>query len=232
MMLLFFLPLSGQVADKTVTDCNGNSRSIHGVLATGKVLVVTSSGVDCSICMGAAPAVQTFAAQNTGTMEVWGAMTFKSSANTNKPSCTQVNNWVNTYSWNDVFALVDSDRHFFMSGTPRYIVYDPSDYSIAYSGPNRSQAFQTATALANTVGFSTPGLRDVELVNFPGGIELKNFSGTMHYKLVSLTGKLVASGNLDQSGNRLMTNTMRPGIYLLALEAGDGQRITRKIFVN
>jgi Zn/Cd-binding protein ZinT len=73
------LPLSAQVADKSVTDCNGNTNSIYAVLNSGKVLVVTSSGLDCSICMSAAPAIQAYAAQNSANIEVWGSMTYKSS---------------------------------------------------------------------------------------------------------------------------------------------------------
>ena len=230
LLAVVLLPLTAQVADKSVTDCNGNTRSIHGVLATGKVLVVASKGLDCSICKSAAPAVQNFAAQNIGTIEVWGAMTYTYSSNT--PTCSDVSSWISTYGWTDVFTFVDSDKHWFLVGTPRYIVYDPSDYSIAYAGPNRTTAFQTASGLANSVGLSGALLSDIELVNFTGGVEIRNLSESADYRLVSLTGHIVDSGRLDKEHNLIYTSAFRSGIYLLALQSRGGERITRKIFVN
>lgn len=228
--LVCMLPLAAQVADKSVSDCAGNTRSIHGVLGSGKVLVVASKGLDCSICKGAAPAVQSFAAQNVGSIEVWGAMTF--TYNSNTPTCSQVGNWVSTYGWTDIFTFVDSDCYWFMTGTPRYIVYDPSDFSEAYKGPNRSVAFQTAMDLANTVGIRTPKLNETEIINMRGGLEVRNLATVVDYQLIGLTGALVGSGTLDAGNNRISTLSLRPGIYLLTLKSQDGNSITRKVLVN
>ena len=229
-LALLVLPAFGQVANKTVTDCNGDTRSIYGVLSTGKVLLVTSSGLDCSICMGAAPQVQSFAAANKGSVEVWGAMTF--TYNSNNPTCTQVTGWVNNYSWTDVFAFSDDTRHWFMTGTPRYIVYDPADSSKAYEGPSRSQAFQTATSLANTVGLEQRDLDRVEVGNYAGGIRVFNLGESTTAELISLTGKLIKSGRLSPDANQINTSGLRSGIYLLRLQTGNNETLVRKVLVN
>ncbi len=230
LLCIALLPLGAQVADKSVTDCAGTTKSIHGILGSGKVLVVASKGLDCSICKNSAPDVQNFAAQNVGTIEVWGAMTFTYSSNT--PSCSQVDNWVNTYNWSDVFAFVDSDRHWFKTGTPRYLVYDPSDFSIAYTGASRSTAFQTAINLANSVGIEAWSIQDIEIVNIPGGMDINNLSDGAFFSLYSLTGKVVKEGVVDSNNKHISTQDFNSGIYLLMLQTEAGTKTVRKIFVN
>lgn len=230
LLLIAFLPLSAQVADKSVSDCSGSTRSIYGVLGSGKVLLVASKGLDCSICKNSAPDVQNFAGQNQGRIEVWGAMTYTFNANT--PTCAQVANWVSTYNWTDIFTFVDSDRHWFMTGTPRYIVYDPSDNSEAYNGPNKNTAFQTATSLANSIGVTESSLQEIEISQVVGGIEIKNLPFTVSFNLYSLTGKEIFSGRMDENNNRISTESLKSGIYLLRLQGSGGAEVVRKLFVN
>ena len=226
---LSFFSLNAQVADKTVTDCSGTSNSIYAVLGSGKVLVVASKGVDCSTCKGSAPQVQTFASQNKGTIEVWGALTY--AFNSNNPTCTQVNNWVSTYNWTDIFTFADTDRHFYKTGTPRYIVYDPSDSTVAYSGPNRTQAFQVAQSLASSVGSVEENLSELSIINFRGGIEVINLTDRTTYELFDITGKNVDSGVLMPSEGKIYTENFNQGIYLIRFETTSGITV-RKIYMN
>lgn len=229
-LLLALVPLGAQVADKSVTDCAGTTNSIYSVLGSGKVLVVASKGLDCSICKSSAPAVQNFAAQNVGSIEVWGAMTF--TYNSNTPTCAQVSNWVSTYSWTDVFSFVDSDRHWYMTGTPRYLVYDPADSSLAYVGANRSLAFQTAKSLVSSVGRGELDFSDINIINVEQGVEVQNLPAPISYDLYSLTGMVVLEGNLDRNENRVGTAGLKSGIYLLKLSTKAGEGVVRKIYVN
>jgi len=123
----FTVTLQAQVANRTETDCNNQSRSIYNVLSTGKALLIASEGLDCSICQSKAPGLQNWAASNSSQVEVWAAMTFTYSSNA--PNCAQVNNWVSNYNWSDIFTFIDQNEFYFQSGTPIYWVYSPADSS-------------------------------------------------------------------------------------------------------
>src|SRR5688500_4452207 len=94
--ILFWIVASAQVADTSYTDCDGNTESIYGIIGQGTPLIIASKGLDCSICMGQAPGIQTFAADNP-TVRVWAAMNNKYS--TAQPTCTGANDWETTYAW-------------------------------------------------------------------------------------------------------------------------------------
>ncbi len=230
LLILMTIPVLAQVPDFTVTDCNNTSKSFYDVIASGKVLIIASEGLDCSTCMSKAPGIQNFAAQNSGTMEVWGAMTFLYKSDT--PDCAGVNQWVSTYSWNNIFAFIDSARTWFMSGTPRYYVYDPRDSSLAYEGFSESTAFQTATGLVNSMGAKENKLGDFTVNAANGYLEFQNApSGYINVQVVSLTGKPVKAGRVA-SGQRILVADLVPGIYLVSVKNTTGFQAVRKIYIE
>lgn len=122
----------------TVYDCNNTSKSISATLASGKALLIASKGFDCSICVNGAPALQSWAASNKSKVAVWAAMT--NTYNNQTPTCSNVSTWKSTHSWNDIFMFIDSTKRWFVNGTPKYYVYNPSNGAIIYSGNNVSTA--------------------------------------------------------------------------------------------
>ena len=130
------------IDDRTETNCEGESRSVYDIAATGMPIIVASKGFDCSICISQANEVAEFANENVWSIQVWGAMKYTYSSAI--PDCDDVNAWVDTHSWDNVFSFPDPDGHWAWLGTPYYQVIDPSTLEIAYEGPN----FTNATIIA------------------------------------------------------------------------------------
>lgn len=232
---LITLAASSQVMDVSVTDCGNNMSSIHTVLGTGKVLVVASDGLDCSICKGKAAGLQTFAAQNKTKIQVWGAMTFTYSNNT--PTCAGVINWVNTYGWTDIFTFIDANEYWFMSGTPRYTVYSPLDSSQAYQGFDENAALNKALELAGntTVGLSEFSQKDIYVSHSPGSVRLHNLPiGTNTIQLLSLTGRVVKSITAanEEGKYSMSTSDLNAGIYLVSVQNNNGFKAVKKVYVK
>ncbi|MDZ7847681.1 MAG: T9SS type A sorting domain-containing protein [Owenweeksia sp.] len=229
--LLATLPFLGQVPDKTVTDCNNFTQSIHGVFATGQVLMVVSNGLDCSICRGEAPSLQNFASQNSTNITVWGAMTNRYSGAI--PPCSEVNTWVNDYNWNDIYSFIDSSQHWFKFGTPRYYVYDPGDSSLAYEGISFSTAKQTARSLANSVGNRETGSPEFSLHTYQGFLEVQQWPyDRLHLTLLNITGKEIRNLHTSNADIRISTLGLAPGVYLVSLSNGKGFKEVRKVYVQ
>lgn len=144
-----------QLPDQTRTNCSSQSETLYESLNANKVVLVAADAFDCSICIAHAPSIGAYASNNPN-IKIWGAMGFKFSNNT--PTCTQVNGWVNSYNWNDVFSFVDANRSWAGNGYPTYTVIDPRDLTIAYRGTSHTQAMNRATEISNTITsiFSKP----------------------------------------------------------------------------
>lgn len=236
--LLFFLlysalQLSAQVADRSVTDCNNNSKSIYSVLASGKVLLVSSEGFDCSNCKNGAAALQSFAAQYSAQIEVWGAMTFTYSSAT--PDCNDVNDWINSYGWSNIFTFIDAGEFWFQSGTPRFTVYNPADTSIAYQGYNVTDARNIAQNLAATVHLKENFKKEFSLSYGDGIIRLINLpAGEVNVQLISITGKLLKTRQIISANKaeNLSVKNLQPGIYLVNVQNNNGFQAVRKIYLR
>lgn len=231
LLSLSVLSLSAQVMDHNVEDCNSNQNSIHQALANGKPLIVLSKGFDCGICISRAPGWGNWASANTQ-VQVWGAMT--NTYNNSIPSCTQVNNWVSNYGWSDIYTFVDSSKHFFEFGTPRYIVYDPSDSSEAYVGGSQSQARSTALSLVsnNNISIEENELDELQVFYNNGTLYFNNIpEGNTRVELYNLAGKKerVFTLRLDQS--ELPVRDLPKGIYLMRL-SNNRSAVTRKIVLS
>lgn len=227
---LFFL--QAQVMDRSVQDCNSNANSIYNVLGSGKALIVASKGFDCSICVSRAPAWGTWASSNAQAVEVWGAMTNTYSANI--PSCSALNNWVNTHGWSAIYTFIDSSQYFFASGTPRYLVYSPVDSSLIYQGSNDAQARTLALNASQTV-LSLRQNKSLEGINFFINKGTLHFSGVpsenILVEIYNLTGQKEKVRTVSKDNAVLPLNDLAKGIYLMRLSS-KGQAITRKIVLS
>lgn len=227
-----FLMGAQPIADASYTDCNSNTMSIYGVLGSGKVLLVANSGTNCSICMSHASGVASVADNNANTIQVWGAMTTKTGGNVN---CNAVNNWVSTYNWSNVFTFVDSNKEWFVSGTPRYHVISPLDSAVVYAGSNWNTAKQTAENLASQIiGLDEEELvNEVQLTNQQLVIKLNQANKNASVSLFDITGQQLLNEkyNTVQAEISLALNqSLKPGIYLVHIVI-DGKEYVKKLML-
>ncbi|MGB0978688.1 MAG: T9SS type A sorting domain-containing protein [Croceimicrobium sp.] len=219
--------LNAQVANHMVEDCNNNQNSIYQVLSTGTPLIVASKGFDCSICVSRAPGWGNWASNNPQ-VAVWGAMT--NTYNSNIPPCSQLATWVSNHGWSDIYSFIDSSKHFFEFGTPRYIVYDPSDSTIAYEGGNQSTARSTALGLvSNNISLKENALESLYFYYQDGNLNFENVpEGNTALELYNLAGKKERSLNLGDGRKSFMMSGLPSGIYLMRLQNSSAV-ISRKI---
>jgi hypothetical protein len=230
-LFLFALPflLNAQPLNTSVTDCNNVTKSIQTTLSSGKALIIAHKGVDCTICQGQAPSLQTWAAANKAKVEVWCALTWKYNPNTFNPACSATNSWVNTYNWTDIYTFPDYNRDCLSSGTPRYYVYSPMDCTIVFSG-GKSQA--EARALQETlVGIEESSLiKSVKISTFKGAVSLSGLSPTFQeVRLYNVTGTLQQI-NLIKA-EKLKIQNLKSGIYILQFIGQTSVIGSKKIFI-
>ncbi len=233
---LFALSATAQINDRTETDCNGNQRSVYEVGTEGKPLIIASKGFDCSICVNHAPNVGAFATTYVGQIEVWGAMTFTYSQNI--PTCTNVNNWVNTYSWSNVFTFVDASEYWFGAGTPTYRVINPVTHEQVYAGGNWATATNAALGLltlSTTVNEATKMGAKVFSDGQNLHIEASNvLESPFTVQVINLVGQTVAIFNLQSSRSGEIIKvpfSNKPGIYVLQLSQ-NGYKTAVKFVVH
>tara|TARA_R110002049_G_scaffold66165_5_gene173011 strand:- start:873 stop:1607 length:735 start_codon:yes stop_codon:yes gene_type:complete len=213
----------------TVYDCNNVSKNIQNTLGTGKSVVVLSKGFDCSICISAAPAWQTFAAQNTSSVEVWGAMTFTYSMSI--PTCSNITTWRNTHSWNNIFMFIDSTEQWYLRGTPRYVVYSAIDSTIVYDGRNPTTARNVAlnNSLVTSIT-SYESINEIKIKSTPGGVKIMNLpSDLTQIDLIELSGRTIKSLPIDATQIDISFPNIS-GIYLLKFTNSKNQVGTKKIY--
>lgn len=219
------------VPDASFTDCNGTTKSIYQALAMGKVLFVANAGTDCGICQSHAPNVAALANSNPSSIEVWGAITTKTGGN---PGCTSLNSWVSTYGWTNVFSFLDANKYWFVAGTPRYTVIDPSDSSIAYAGSNYTTAENTATQLATAFSVNENNLVN-EIVLLPTSIRV-SFSSTnspIEVTLYNVTGARLQQWSIPRGAATVelpLSNSYHKGLYILRMNIG-GKQVVEKIML-
>ncbi len=212
----------------TVYDCANVSKNIYATLGTGKSLVVLSKGFDCSICINAAPAWQTFAAANASDVEVWGAMTFTYGMAV--PNCSNVSTWRNTHNWNDIFMFIDTTERWYQSGTPRYIVYSAIDSSIVYEGRNATTARNIA--LNNSVVTSIndyTSVNNVKLLNSRRQLTLANLPDDLQsIHLVDISGRTIKQ--ITPTADQVSISAERPaGVYFLRFISNANQVAILKV---
>jgi len=233
--LLTFYSSFAQVQNYTYTDCDGFSESVYDILGQGKPLLIVSAGLDCSICMGQAPDVKAFADAHPE-VRVWGAMNYRYS--TNLPTCTGVNNWESTYSWQSIFMFPDVNDDWQGLSYPSYYVISPVDSLIQYQGASFSLASIFALDLVST-----------------GISPLNNSDRTFHYNAASNTLQITASAQenklqfflFNALGQMIihteilpeqtpiviaLSENMPAGIYFPTIQSQNGKIFSSKIVVK
>ncbi len=233
LLLLFALSVASAqaVMNRNEVDCNGQQMAIHQILGSGKALIISSQGLDCSICVSKASGWGNWASANKGSVAVWGAMTYTYSNNT--PSCGSLNSWMSTHGWNDIFTFVDSAEYYFQSGTPRYLVYDPADSSLIYQGGNENQARNFALGASQiNLGQAQFKLEDLDFFINRGQLNFRNVPpGRTLIEIYNLAGKKEKSFQLSESHKVLNISDLPKGIYLVRM-SGIKSALTRKIVIS
>jgi hypothetical protein len=216
--------------NKTVYDCNGNSRTIHDVLGSGKALIIAHKGVDCSICQGVAPSWQTWAAANKTKVEVWGAMTYKYNPNNFSPMCTATLNWKNTYNWTDIFTFPDSSRLWAHNQTPRYYVYSPIDSSIAWQGSSHTMA-QSEALSRSIVGIQDFfKANDIQLIYNGQHLKLNKLPASVSFvSIYDLSGRLLLSESTSGEQFQLNVENWSKGTYFIQLKSNKNILGSKKV---
>lgn len=236
LLVLIFTGFSfGQaIDDRTETNCNGEMRNVYEVAAEGIPIIVASKGFDCSICVSQADEVAEFASENAWSIQVWGAMKYTYSSAT--PDCDDVNNWVITHNWDNVFTFPDPDGYWASFGTPYYQVIDPLTLEIAYDGPNFTNATNIAQSLT-TLRTSNIIRKDGIMLSANGENLFIQFSASEGSKAVvevfDIVGRQVGEYPLTIiPGSNTFTIPFDEnyGIYLANIHL-DGQSISTK-FIN
>lgn len=224
--------MSQPPSNRTVYDCNANSKNIYTTLATGKSVIVAHKGVDCSICRSAAPGWQTWAAANSTNVEVWGAISYtysSSAANFTNNSCLLTNNWKATYSWNDIFTFPDSNRLWVQASSPRYYVYSAVDSSIVYQGPNSSIARSMALA-QSTVGIQKKILQDAKIFVTNELLNLENVPQNIEkISIYNTNGQLVLNQFITRGYEQINISGFKKGVYIVRFSSDNGNFESRKL---
>ncbi len=215
--------LFSQIADRTETDCDGNQRTVYDVGLEGKPLIIASKGLDCSICMSHANSVGIFANTYAGQIEVWGAMTFL--YNQSIPTCTQVENWENSYNWNAVFAFVDADEYWYGVGVPTYRVIHPLTQEEIYTAGNWTAASNAAIGILSLSSNNNKPLENINIKAHADGqslhIQAENLQkAAFTVDVVNMVGQVVAKYELqsrNDSEKFKVDFSAKPGIYILQL---------------
>ena len=229
-ILVFSLSLSAQVSNYAVRDCMGNSNSIYQALGTGKALIVTSNGFDCSICVSKAGSWGNWATANKASVNVWGAMTLTYSNAI--PTCSQALNWVNSHGWSDIYTFIDSSEYFFEAGTPRYLVYSPVDSSLIYTGGSESQARNAASNAAASVTIKENSLETMQYFYQNGLLSFRKVpAGNTLVEIYNLAGKKERTFTLRKDRRDYPLSDLPKGIYLMRM-TNEQSAITRKIVVS
>lgn len=216
----------------TVYDCNGASKNIYATLATGKSIIIANKGVDCSICVNSAPGWQTWAAANTGDVEVWGAITYTYSPSrfTVANMCFETARWKSTHAWNDIFTYPDSNRLWAQPSSPRYYVYSAIDSSIVYNGTSSVIARNTALA-QSTVGISSSILNNAKVFAANDLLNIKNLPQNVNQlSIYNTNGQLVLEHRLTEGNQEINISNYKKGIYIVRFANEKGTESRKLVF--
>ena len=229
-----YVSAGAQIEDRTETNCNGESESIHAILDSQLPLLIASKGLDCSICMGHAAQLGDFAENNQGAVRVWGAITYTYSSQV--PNCSEVDDWVSEYGWESIFSFVDEPEYWLETGTPRYIVIDPSTMEITYDGANISNAIDAAEDLMATASTgSAIGDSNIELWSEEGTIRIAGLrDGNWNLEVFDITGKQKMSTRIGSQGENArvaLPGDLSEGIYIVRLNSA-GNSVVGKLYIR
>ena len=233
--ILFAFVAQAQVEDRTETDCDGNSQTIYEILETGKPLIIASKGLDCSICMGQADDLATFA-NNQPNIAIWGAMFYLYADE--QADCPSVGSWVDTYSWENIFAFQDLEEFWAGEfGAPTYTVINPTTTEIVYSGGSFNTASNEALGLIS-VGLEEEFDKESFILFTKNGnlhIQINSsISGNGKIEVFNILGQDVFSKNFRLKESELILQTpfnQNSGIFIANLEI-NGNTYSKKFLLK
>ncbi len=214
--------MAQDIADVIETNCDASAKdTLYKWLSQNKVVLIAADGFDCSVCQSHAPAIKNFANDNPN-IRVWGAMNFKYSSTT--PTCTQINNWKSSYSWDNVFMFVDTDRSWAAVGYPTYTVINPLTKKVEKFGSN-NYTINDATARERALNINKT-LQTEDAVNTLAELNVyyqhnqliinnaNSISGKL--QVLGINGQLNFEGVVNASNLRIPLQ-LNNGVYIVVI---------------
>lgn len=231
--------MAQQVENFTEVSCEEESRTLHDVLDSGKVVLVASSGFDCGICMNHAQDMVAIADTYEASLEVWAGKV--NIYNQDDPTCENIDGWRNTFEWDNIFMFLDEDEHWFIGGTPVYYVIDPENKEVFYQG---SSMPQVKAALQTLIGFGlSVDETNLQEEHFSLSMIENQIHANVHtnraeeasFVLYDINGRLLFQENitLNSGENRLNMNLGKEfskGIYLGVIKSETANFSTKLIY--
>ena len=238
-ILLLSLPLfiygavSAQVIpDKDQWTCQGVHENLYSQLNAGKVVVVAMQGIDCTGCIGNAPYVDSFATNNKAKVRVWSALQLMAGSG---GTCTQVDNWIQTNGYNDVFAFLDSSNYWITNNPgAEWLVIDPADKQIKYKGYDRDKAFVEARKIFDPVSVNElPRKQNISLYPNPTSDAITfSLNADANIKVMTVSGKEVVNINERKGSVSVDVHNLPAGTYFLTVINHDGIKAGQARFIK
>lgn len=215
--------INAQVADKDQWTCNGAHENLYTQLDAGKTVVIAMQGLDCSGCNLNAPYVDTFATNNKAKVRVWSALQLMAGSG---GTCTQVTDWQNTHGYQDVFTFLDSSSYW-MTTNPgsEWLVIDPADKKIKYTGFDRNKAFEEARKIFDPTAVGEL-VAESSIAIYPNPAN-NNITVTLdqsaQLNIVSITGQVLHSNTYSRGAQTIDISHLPAGMYILTAVTDDGK---------
>lgn len=232
-MILFSVQLLAQPLAGSFTDCNNRTEDIQATLGSGKALIIAHKGVDCSICRSQAASLESWAAQNSQKVAVWGALTYRYSPAAFNPACTATQSWVTQYNWTSIFTFPDNARQFAVGGTPRYFVYSPGDSTIIYAGSRRDTAFARALRASLFTSLNEISIEDqLEWKLQNNLLSIINNSGSnVELNIYDLNGRLLITSTVGTNTSSIDLSNYSRSVIVLDFR-NSTQRFSEKVLLT
>jgi hypothetical protein len=224
------------VTDVTETNCDNQTESVSQAISGGQPLIVVASGYDCWICQQEADDFDLMADTLVGKARVWGALHYK--YNSGDPGCGVMEDWMNDYGWDNMFAFVDvnngTSKSWANGGYPSYTVIGV-DQTYLYKGTNKTNALNTLfEAMENTISSIAEESADFVLKGLSGqlGIEIifsEPQSGVL--TVYDLTGSILHQKSIKSKPSELI-ELEQSGLVLVNFTSSSGSNTTHKLLLN
>lgn len=212
-IILYSATFAQVIPDKDQWTCNGVHENLYAQLNAGKTVVIAMQGLDCTGCIGNAPYVDTFATNNKADVRVWSALQLMAGSG---GTCTQVDTWMQTHGYADVFAFLDSSNYWITNNPgAEWLVIDPADKMIKYKGYDRNQAFVEARKIFDPVSVKeVESTAVIKLYPNPAhdviSVQIQD-NAMLH--IYSADGRLVLSKSILTGYNDVDISQLSSGVY-------------------
>lgn len=232
--IILFLAIScftynsyAQVPNKDQWTCDGTHENLHVQLDAGKTVVIAMQGLDCAGCNSNAPYLDTFATNNKAKVRVWSALQLMAGSG---GTCAGVATWQSTHGYQDVFTFLDSTNYWMTNNTgSEWLVIDPADKKIKYTGFDRDKAFVEARKI-----FDPTSVGDIDATNilavYPNpasNVITVTLDEAAQLSIVNVMGQVMFSSSYGRGAQTIDISKYPSGMYVLNAVTDDAKSHTK-----